>query len=261
MLRSILGSSTDRWLLVATAVAAATAVASCSDSSSDAEPAIDAGAGGSDSVDGGPTDAGSDADLPDGSGGGSPDAADDGSGLPGELLLYDGDGEQFTEADNGFHALIEPSDPIPLPDWSSPVDYYQGEIHLRYVINAPADQQAGILQTCIWTMGDEDGDGRNYFPESCSSFVSFAGVGEYVDTGNVEVATWWKNDDVPLDFSHPERFLIRAVLRGESGCNVTTYNVSGACWNEWPTYENMTFRITMVMVPPGETFSGWSNYP
>ena len=237
----------------------AVGAAACSDSSSSAEPTpqADAGLDASVSEDAGPTDAGLDAELPDGSGGGSPDAAS----LPGELLLYDGDGEQFTEADNGFHALIEPGEPIPLADWSSPVDYYAGEMHIRYVINSPANQQAGILQTCIWTMGDEDGDGRNDFPESCSSFVAFAGVGEYVDTNNVEVGTWWKNDDVSLDFSHPERFLIRAVLRGESGCNVTTYSVSNSCWNEWPTYQDMSFRVTLVMVPPGETFSGWDSYP
>jgi len=67
--------------------------------------------------------------------------------------------------------------------------------------------------------------------------------------------------DEPLDYSHPERFLIRVVLRGESGCNVTRYNVDGACWDEWPNYENMNFRVTIVMVALGESFSGWSNYP
>ena len=59
----------------------------------------------------------------------------------------------------------------------------------------------------------------------------------------------------------PERFLIRVVLRGESGCNVTRYNVGGACWDEWPTYENMTFRVTIVLVGAGDTFSGWASDP
>ncbi len=51
------------------------------------------------------------------------------------------------------------------------------------------------------------------------------------------------------------------MLRGESGCNVTRYSVSGACWDQWPSYEDMSFRVTIVMVGAGETFSGWASYP
>lgn len=234
--------------------------AACSDSSPPAAPGVDGGVDAEVLDDGGVPDAAGDADrdadLPDGSGGGAPD----GEAPPGELLLYDGDGLQFTEADNGFHPLIQPGDPLPAADWSSPVDYYQGQMQIRYVISGPAGQEAGMLQTCIWTMGDEDGDGRNYFPESCGSQVAHTGVGEYFET-NVDVASWWKNDGVSLDFAHPERFLIRAVLRGDSGCNVTTYGVANACWDQWPKYDQMTFRLTMVMVPPGTAFSGWDSYP
>jgi hypothetical protein len=178
-------------------------------------------------------------------------------------IHYDGDDLQFTYEDSGFHTLIEPGDPIPAADWLDPVDYYNGEFQIRYVINGPSDQAAGILQTCIWTLGD-DGDGRDYFPESCGSFISNDGPGEYLNSSEPDTlapSTWWKNEDVPLDFSHPERFLIRVVLRGASGCNVTRYDVSGACWDEWPSYENMNFRVIIVMVGAGETFSGWSNYP
>lgn len=177
-----------------------------------------------------------------------------------ELLLFDGDNRQFTVADNGFHPLIQPGDALPASNWLSPVDYYNGEIQIRYVINAPPTQVAGKLQVCLWTMGNGDGDGKNYFPESCSEQVSHSGVGTYTITKPTP-ASWWKNAGVPLDFTHPEWFLIRAVLRGASGCNVTTYNVTGACWSEWPLYKDMKFRVTMVMVGQGDTFSGWSNYP
>jgi hypothetical protein len=245
-------SSTTCCLAVVVAVPT---IGGCSDSESPVAPSVDAGADAAEVEDAGPADAAPDADLPDALDGSLPDAPEPSD----ELLLYDGDGEQFTEGDNGFHALVEPGDSIPAPNWSAPIDYYDGEIQIRYVINGPANQEPGMLQTCIWTMGEEDGDGRNYFPESCAAQVAHTGVGEYFDPGSV-VSQWWKNDGTPLDFSHPERFLIRAVLRGESGCNVTTYGVSNACWNEWPKYQDMTFRVTMVMVPPGETFSGWDNY-
>jgi hypothetical protein len=246
-------SSATRCLL---SIVAAAALGACTDSQSSSDPPADAGAGASAPDDASPPDGAADADLSDASDSGLPD----GPAPSEELLLYDGDGLQFTEADNGFHALIVPGDPLPAPDWSSPVDYYQGEMEIRYVIGDPADQQPGVLQTCIWTIGNEDGDGRDYFPESCSAEVAHAGVGEYVDTG-VVVSQWWRNEDVPLVFAHPERFRIGAVLRGQSGCNVTTYDVAGACWNEWPSYQNMIFRVTMVMVPPGKTFSGWGSYP
>ena len=185
---------------------------------------------------------------------------DDASDPVAEMLLFDGDGRQFTYADSGFHVLINPGDQIPAPDWLSPVDYYNGEFHVRYVINSPSDQAAGQLQTCIWTMGD-DGVGGDYFPESCGQQVAHSGPGEYFVTSRLTPADWWKLDDVPLDYSHPERFLVRVVLRGTSGCNVTRYNVTGACWDQWPDYENMNFRVTIVMVGAGETFSGWGNYP
>lgn len=184
----------------------------------------------------------------------------DGPGPVAEMLLFDGDGRQFTHADSGFHVLISPGDHLPAGNWLDPVDYYNGEFHVRYVINSPADQPAGQLQTCIWTMGD-DGIGGDYYPESCGQQVAHSGAGEYFVTSRLKPADWWKLDGVPLDYSHPERFLVRVVLRGESGCNVTRYDVGGACWDEWSNYENMNFRVTIVMVGAGESFSGWGNYP
>ena len=177
-----------------------------------------------------------------------------------EVLLFDGTGLQFSYDDNGFLPLIRPGDALPMSNWSAPIDYYNGEFQVRYVVSAPAGQGPGRLQTCIWTMGDADGDGRDYFPESCSSQPGFAGVGEFYND-NLVPSAWWKLEDVPLDFAHPERFMIRAVLRGPSGCNVTRYSVADACWDQWPSYENMVFRITIVMVGAGDSFSGWSNYP
>lgn len=190
----------------------------------------------------------------------TPDMSADVSSTTGEILLFDGKGLQFTAADKGFHALINPGDPLAVSNWSSPTNYYDGELHVRYVISAPSDQVAGKLQLCIWTMGNADGDGKNYFPESCADQVAHTGVGTYTGKSLVP-AQWWTNQGVPLVFAHPERFLIRVVLRGASGCNVTSYTVSNGCWNEWPNYQNMTFRTTLVMVPQGGTFSGWGSYP
>ncbi len=172
---------------------------------------------------------------------------------PTELLLFDQQGLQFAAADKGFDPLINPGDPLPASNWLSPHDYYDGELRIRYVIEGPPGQVGGKLQVCIWTM-------PGYSPESCASQVAHTGVGEYFET-KLAPSSWWKKDNQPLDFSHPENFLIRVVLRGESGCNVTSYTVSNGCWDEWPKYEQMKYGVTIVMVPKGSTFSGWSSYP
>jgi len=250
-----------RWFLLP--VGALLLGGACAGDISDAHSAADA-AGLPDALDESPADAPTEAEV---------DASDGADALPAvdapgvdaaapstEMLLFDADDRQFTYDDNGFHVLINPGDALPADNWLDPADYYNGEFHVRYVINGPAGQESGRLQTCIWTMGD-DGVGGNYFPESCGQQVSHSGVGEYLVTNNLSPDSWWKNQGVALDYSHPERFLIRVVLRGDSGCNVTRYDVANACWDEWPKYENMSFRVTIVMVEAGETFSGWSHYP
>jgi len=173
-----------------------------------------------------------------------------------EFLLFDESDRQFTASDRGFHVLISPGDSLPVDNWSSPIDYYQGEFHIRYIITGPPDQVGGRLQTCIWTMGD----GHHYFPESCSGQSPHSGVGETFNN-DLTPANWWKKYNVPVDYAHPERFLIRVVLRGPNGCNVTNYDVDNACWGLWEDYEDMIFRVTIVMVGSDDTFSGWENYP
>ncbi len=36
-----------------------------------------------------------------------------------EFLLFDKKGLQFTAADKGFHALVNPNDPLPVKNWSA----------------------------------------------------------------------------------------------------------------------------------------------
>jgi hypothetical protein len=171
----------------------------------------------------------------------------------GEVVLYDGDNLKFTVADNGFHYVITAGDPLPLANWMSPTNYYDGQMQIRYLIRGPAGQKPGKLQVCFWTM-------PSWQPESCSPNVLFTGVGTFLNPALVPSA-WWKNANVPLDFSHPEKLTAGVVLRGTSDCCVTTFSDPDACWEQWPDFQAMTFRLTMVMVPKGATFSGWQSYP
>jgi hypothetical protein len=193
-------------------------------------------------------------------GAGDRSSSTDGKSKPSsELVLFKSTGMQFTTSDNGFKYIIKPGDTLPKSNWKSPLDYYNGQLHIRYVIGSPASQKAGMFQICFWTIGNADGDGKDWFPESCSAYKAFTGVGTFTNT-DVVPSAWWKNDSTDLDFSHPERFEVGIVLLGTSGCNVTTYSGSNNCWSEWPNYQSMTFGLTIVMDAKGDTFSGWSNY-
>jgi len=162
---------------------------------------------------------------------------------------------QFSESDNGFHTLKAAGDNVlgvPV-NWLSPNNFYSGTWHFRYqIIAPPLSNTPGRLQTCIWTM-------PGFFPENCAGQVAHSGnLG--VLTYERTPADWWKKDGVPLSFSDSTPLLIRAVLRGANGCNVTRFNVPGSCWDQWSKFAPMRFRVTIVMVSQGSTFSGWENY-
>lgn len=172
-----------------------------------------------------------------------------------ELILYDRV-TQFIESDSGFHEIKDNGVNVPgLPtNWLSPVDYFNGQWYMRYQIVQHPSNTPGRFQTCIWQM-------PGYTPEICPSTRPFGGVGSTI-TYNQAPANWALiTGPTYPDFTNPRNFKIRVVLRGEDRCNVTQYDVAGSCWNQWPLFQQMRFRLTIVMVSAGSTFSGWQNYP
>ncbi|MFC1649624.1 hypothetical protein ACFL2C_02870 [Patescibacteria group bacterium] len=171
-----------------------------------------------------------------------------------EILLIDQE-VQFTHADNGFHVLKNNGENIPgAPiNWLNPDDYYNGMWHFRYeILNPPLNNTPGRLQTCIWNM-------PGHSPEICADQTPHDGtVGAFF--ANEAPVDWWRNGGVPLSFSNSTPFLIRAVLRGENGCNVTRHAVARPCWELFPLYEPMRFRVSVVMVSADDTFSGWEAF-
>jgi len=170
----------------------------------------------------------------------------------GEMILYD-DEVQFTHSDNGFYVVKK--DGTLLPDmpqsWTTPHDYYNGSWEARYEITEHPSGRVGRLQLCVWNM-------PGFYPETCSKQTRHNGVGTY--TMSHTPAAWWKLDGVPVDYTNPESFLIRTVLRGENGCNVTRHNVQRGCWDLWSDFEQMKFNLTIVLVPDGVDFSGWDSF-
>lgn len=172
----------------------------------------------------------------------------------GERLLFNTGILQFTTANNGFLPIKEAGTNIPgIPiNWLTPQNYYNGTWHFRYQVTQQPGNIPGALQLCIWNM-------PGFKPESCSPNIAHTGVGTY--TASSVPAAWWKLNGVPLNFANSTSFLIRMVLRGPGNCNVTRHDVAKDCWDQWPNYENLKFKVTVVIVPQGQTFSGWQNYP
>lgn len=189
-----------------------------------------------------------------------------------ELKLIDRE-VQFAKSDNGFHVLKANGANIPgIPvNWKSPDNYYDGEWHFRYtIVNQDSTPTAGALSTCIWNM-------PGFHPENCAGNISHDGKVGTSKTLSSSPKDWWKNGSDPLDFSNSTPFLMRVVLRGETSCNVTGHCVAKPCeptgevctngkkkgdyTSAFAKYDEMKFRLTIVMVPQGKTFSGWQNYP
>lgn len=170
-----------------------------------------------------------------------------------EIVLFDEEVD-FTEADNGFHHLMNFNDSLPSgapSNWKSPDDYHGGTWYFRYNIHTHPTGEKGAMQICVWDQG--------FKPENCSPNFNYDGTDKYYVTASP--SKWWKLNGVPLDFTNPDDYRISVVLRGTGNCNVTKFDVDKPCWDQWPKYKDMVTRITVIMVPAGKTFSGWENYP
>jgi hypothetical protein len=67
----------------------------------------------------------------------------------------------------------------------------------------------------------------------------------------------------PLSFTNPINYRISIILRGPGNCVVTTKGgvpENRRCPEYWDSFKDMRFRLTVVMVSKGATFSGWDNY-
>lgn len=177
-----------------------------------------------------------------------------------ELKLVDRN-LQYVLADGGFLTLFETGTATTNtpPNWLSPKNYYEGPWQFRLQILDHPSKKPGSLQFCMWRYPKIDG----HLLETCTSIFH---TGSGVSYASAAPNTWFKKDGLPLDFSEPEKFRIRLVLRGKTAtggnCVVTNKTqVKGACGEQWEYFKDMKFKFSAVMVPKGQSFSGWQNYP
>ncbi len=182
-------------------------------------------------------------------------------GGDGEIKLFD-EIVQFTSSDNGFHRLHEGNSPWPahVPvNWKEPVDYFNTQWQYRIQVIANPTNQASKLQLCFWKIPGFD-------PENCAFNISQTGIGIYTYASNPSIngannGGWARISGTVLSFTDPETYRASIILRGPGNCVVTTKGqVANKCPELFDRLKDMRFKLTVIMVPAGQSFSGWGNY-
>ena len=179
----------------------------------------------------------------------------------GEVKLFD-EIVQFVSADNGFHRLHEGNTPWPphVPtNWKQPTDYFNSTWQYRIQVIANPTNQASKLQLCFWKIPGFD-------PENCAFNIAQSGIGTYTYSSSPAISGasnggWARISGSALDFLQPETYRSSIILRGPTNCVVTNKGqVANKCPELFDRLKDMRFKLTVIMVPSGRTFSGWGNY-
>jgi hypothetical protein len=129
-------------------------------------------------------------------------------------------------------------------NWTSPVNYADGSMYVRRVIREM--QRPCTIGLYYWWNGNRAQHGGGGALDQ-----SFTEVGQE-ETSSAVLKSLWSSHPVNWsDMGFEWRFQIRDD--GES--------IQFLSKEEQRTYLPLTYNATVVLVPAGETFSGWENYP
>jgi hypothetical protein len=100
--------------------------------------------------------------------------------------------------------------------------------------------------------------------ESCGQpYVKIAGQGVYT-LQTKPMCNWWHKNrgKNAIDISRPHHYKrLGLVMRTATGCYLSPYKqLSPNCWELRSDYLPVELHVTIVVVAPGATFSGWQNY-
>lgn len=166
-----------------------------------------------------------------------------------ELLVFDWNGP-VSKAERGF-----PWDQPPRNgangDWTTPHDFAGGTLYCRVEIRSQPVVQDMNLQFCFWQKVPDR--------ETCESHHLVKGSAGNVMTWSSEIASWWKKNDLPIDWTQP-RDRNGVAIKDTSFQCVSDY--SGWNWNghDPDDWYPLDLRFTVVVVSKGGTFSGWANH-
>lgn len=129
------------------------------------------------------------------------------------------------------------------PNWFAPVNYYDGQILVRLVVTKGITQ-ASRIEICMSKTGGSDPK------HTCPTLISnIMGEGEFtkqnVNAGGLLLNVLAQGTMVKADFETPFATSDFHLIK-EHGV---------------PLVGPVIGKLTMVLVPKGQTFSGWAGYP
>ena len=165
----------------------------------------------------------------------------------GEMLIYDWN-KPVTTAEGGF--AMDKTSQYLGQNWESPVNYADGRLYFRArIYSIPVNQPNMKLGFCFW-QGDR---------ENCNGH-DVPGVAGTEVTWDVSPHQMWKKNGAEILWSQPRKKMGFAVRDGQNDpvSNKTSDNWGGNNPNDWYP---LNLRFQVVLVPDGQDFSGWQNYP
>lgn len=186
---------------------------------------------------------------------------------PKETLLVSHVG-QFTQTDDGFHTIIMEHPQSwtwgQIRDLTKPINYFNGTWHYRLMILNNPLNSTPRLRLCIWDMPEKT-------PLNCiKTFYPFGTTTEI--SSGMPTLHWTQIKGGALDVNDTRDLRMSLVL-------VDTMNVGGYpteclvgkdnlmqypglynCEYAFPEFKDIRFKLTVVMVSEGGTFSGWDKY-
>lgn len=181
----------------------------------------------------------------------------DGIGKP-YFVVWD-DTVTITEESRGFHRF-QPS-LVAGNDWTSPFDFFNGTMHVRYEVTEYPTDEPFQLQFCIWC---DVIDGRftpGNWKEMCSPHTDVDAIDLATDIA-FPAEMWRLNPDEPCDFSRISDFrFIGIVVRCANRMNCTDLVPRAReCWEQRHLIYPFKVRFSLVALAEGESFRGWDYY-
>jgi hypothetical protein len=145
-------------------------------------------------------------------------------------------------------------------DWTGLINYVDGTLYLRAKIKSGGQPvpKTMRLNFCAWQKDLVTGAGFGL--EACVPLSQpLVGIAGNELTWSVKISDLVQISDDPLDWTRVRR-AYGIAIKNTAGVPVTDFfdpNWSGENPDEWYPLD---LRFTVVVVPNGQTFSGWNNY-
>ena len=164
-----------------------------------------------------------------------------------ELLAFDWK-KPVLKSNHGFPLTA----PMANGDWTAPVNFAEGKLYIRAIINSQPIPQSMRLQFCLWQLDD-------YSIENCTLEKVVEGTSGNEVRWQAPLSNLYRKNGVPIDFSEP-RIRYGFAIKNSAGLPVSDYldyNWGGENPDEWFPLD---IRFTVVVVAKDAEFSGWGNY-